>query len=70
MKEASGARHDLNIMVGEFGEADPEITKTTDKKFYNIEFSIEFGKIIKEPGVVSKDGLKITTKSMFGICTM
>ena len=54
----------LTSRWGEFGEADPEISKTTNQKFYNIEFSFEYGKVMKEPGVVSEDGLKITAQYM------
>ena len=55
MKEPSGALNDFYIMLGEFGEANHEITKTTDQKFYNTEFGFEFGKTMKEPGVVGED---------------
>jgi len=70
MKEPSGTPHAFDIIVGEFGEADPEIIKTTQQRFYNIEFTFEFGKVMKEVGVLSEDGMKITNKGFMGICTL
>ena len=61
---------ETKIKVGEFGEADPEIVKTTGKKFYDIKFTYSFGSDITELGVVSEDGLKITTKGVMGIATL
>ena len=60
----------MQIKLGDFGEAGPEIYKTTGQKSYNIEFIYTFGKDYTEPGVVSKDGLKITTKGMMGITVL
>ena len=69
-KEPTNSKLETRIRLGDFGEADPEIYKTTGQKSYNIEFIYTFGKDYTEPGVVSKDGLKITTKGMMGITVL
>ena len=63
MIDASGTQHAIDIMIGNFGEADPEITKTTGHISYNVQFWFSYGKttIMKEPGVISEDGFKIRT---------
>merc|ERR1712106_1029963 len=40
------------------------------QKFSNIQFMVTYGKDIYETGVISEDGLKITTKGMMGICEL
>jgi hypothetical protein len=70
LTEPSSSKMETKIKIGEFGEADPEIVKTTGQKFYNIEFSYSLGNEMTELGVVSEDGLKITTKGMMGIATL
>ena len=62
LKEPSGQDFEAGIKLGDFGEADPEIVKTTGQKSYNIEFSYTFGNTFTDLGVVSDDGMKITTK--------
>jgi len=57
-------------MIGDFGEADPEIVRNTGLNIYNIKFTIVYGKEMHETGVISDDGLKITTKGMMGICEL
>ena len=68
--EPTNSKMETKIKVGEFGVADPEIVKTTGQKFYNIEFTYSVGNEITELGVVSEDGLKITTKGAMGIATL
>jgi len=59
---------DAKIEIGNFGEADAEIAKSTGKKYYNVQLTYTFGiKDFIELGVISEDGLKITTKGMAGI---
>jgi len=57
-------------MIGDFGVADPEIVRTTGLNIYTIKFTIVYGKEMHETGVISEDGLKITTKGMMGICEL
>ena len=64
MKELNGSFRNIEIKLGDFGEADPEIVKITGQKVYNIDFG-QNSKV--ELGVVSKDGLSITTKGWMGI---
>ena len=68
--EPTNSKRETKIKVGEFGEADPEIVKTTGQKFYNIEFSYSLGNEMTELGVVSEDGLQITTKGVMGISAL
>ena len=70
LTEPSSSKMETKIKIGEFGEADPEIVKTTGQQFYNIEFTYSVGTDITELGVVREDGLKITTKGMMGIATL
>ena len=67
LKDPTNSKLETKIKLGDFGEADPEIYKTTGQKSYNIEFLYSFGKDYTEHGVVSEDGLQITTKGMMGI---
>merc|ERR1719334_679801 len=50
--------------MGEFEEAAPEVTELTGQTKNNIEICYEYGQNFKETGVVSEDGLTITTKGM------
>ena len=68
--EPTNSKRETKIKVGEFGEADPEIVKMTGQKFYNIEFSYSIGNEMTELGVVSEDGLQITTKGVMGISAL
>jgi len=61
---------DVKIEIGNFGEADPEIVKSTGKKCYNVTLTYTFGKDFIEHGVIWEDGLKITTKGMGGITVL
>jgi len=61
---------DVKVEIGNFGEADAEIIKSTGKKFYNVQMTIPFGKDVIELGVISADGLKITTKGLTGITVL
>eukprot|EP00091_Calanus_sinicus_P017622 TRINITY_DN3809_c0_g1_i1.p1 TRINITY_DN3809_c0_g1~~TRINITY_DN3809_c0_g1_i1.p1 ORF type:complete len:157 (+),score=46.63 TRINITY_DN3809_c0_g1_i1:51-473(+) len=70
LKEPSNSKIETKIKLGEFGEADPEIVETTGQQFYNIEFTYTIGSDYKEPGVLSEDGLKITTKGMMGVTVL
>merc|ERR1711936_1274937 len=70
MKTHTGDTYDIKIKLGEFGEADPEIRNLTGHKKYNFELTYNFGKDFTEIGLVSTDGLEITTKSMMGITKM
>jgi len=70
LKEPSNAGFKAKIKAGDFGEADPVIFKRTGQKFYNIQFTISFGKEFLESGVISEDGLTITMKGMMGICEL
>eukprot|EP00091_Calanus_sinicus_P013489 TRINITY_DN29959_c0_g1_i1.p1 TRINITY_DN29959_c0_g1~~TRINITY_DN29959_c0_g1_i1.p1 ORF type:complete len:166 (-),score=32.15 TRINITY_DN29959_c0_g1_i1:76-573(-) len=70
MKDPTNTELEVTIKLGELGEADPEIVRKTGQKFYNIEFSYSFGKDFTEPGVLSEDGLKITTKNIMGITVL
>jgi len=70
LTEPTNSKMEVKIKIGEFGEADPEIVKTTGQKFYNIEFIYLAGKEFTELGVVSEDGLKIATKGMLGIASL
>merc|ERR1712215_410354 len=70
MKTHTGDTHDVKIKLEDFGEADPEIRDLTGHKKYNIEFTYNFGKDFSELGVVSKDGLEITTRGMMGVTKM
>merc|ERR1712123_388954 len=67
LKEPTNAGIEVKIMIGDFGEADPEIVKTTGQKICNIRFSVSFGKEMHETGVISEDGLRITVKGMMGM---
>jgi len=67
LKEPTGSGLEAGIKLGDFGEADPEIVKTTGRKSYNIELSYTFGNTFTDLGVVSDDGMKITAKGMMGI---
>jgi hypothetical protein len=66
----SNSKLEVGIKLGDFGEADPEIYKTTGQNSYNIEFIYTFGKDFIEPGVVSEDGFKITTKGIMGVTVL
>ena len=68
--DSSGASIEMRLTFGDFGEADPEIVEKTGKKIYNFQFSYTFGQEFKELGVVSEDGLKITTKGLMGVAEM
>ena len=70
LKEPSNTEMEGKIMLGHFGEADPEIVKRTGQHFYNIKIMFSYGKNVTEYGVLSQDGLKITTKCLMGICEM
>ena len=61
MKDSFGAIHNIKIKLGNFGEAYPEIVKTTGQKFYTIELSNNWH------GVVSEDGRRITLKTKMGM---
>ena len=68
LKDPSNTDMNADIMLGDFGSADPEVAKRTGQHFYNIRIVFIFGKEITEYGVVSLDGLRITTKCLMGIC--
>ena len=71
VKDPTNAGREAKIVVGDFGEADPEIVKTTGQKFYNIQFTLDtLGQDVTETGVISKDGLKITMKGVMRICEL
>jgi len=65
--DPSGNSIEMKLHLGEFGEADPRIVEKTGKSFYNIEISYTFGKEFKELGVVSEDGMKLTTFGLMGV---
>jgi len=67
LKEPSGTQIEGTIKVGDFGEADPEVGKLSGEKSYNIQISYSYGQDFIENGVLSGDGLKITTKGLTGI---
>ena len=67
LKEPSSSQKQGTIKVGDFGDADPEVVKLSGEKSYNIQITCSFGQDIIENGVLSGDGLKITTKSLTGI---
>merc|ERR1712083_11632 len=71
MKEPTGADIQADIKLGDFGEADPAVVKIMGQKFYNIQITCAFGQEdVIEKGVISSDGLKITTKGLMGLCEM
>jgi hypothetical protein len=70
MKGTNGSSHQINLNLGDFGEAASEIVETTGQHFYNIKLSYSFGKDFTELGVVSEDGLKITMKGMMGTAVL
>jgi len=72
LKDPTGATYDLKVKVGNLGEADPDMVKTTGQEFYNIEFTYNFGNgnDLIELGMISADGLKITMKSMAGVAKL
>jgi len=70
LKEPSSAQMQGAIKVGDFGEADPEVVKLSGEKSYNIQLTYSFGQDFIENGVLSKDGLKITTKGVMGIAEL
>jgi len=58
----------VEINFGEFGESDPKICETTGQSTNNVELTItNDGNTFKETGVITEDGVKMTTKSMMGI---
>ena len=64
----NGTTHAINVNVGEFGEAEAEIAKTTGQHINNIEFTYSFGgKFFSELGVISEDGLTITMAGIMGL---
>eukprot|EP00092_Neocalanus_flemingeri_P064453 GFUD01078212.1.p1 GENE.GFUD01078212.1~~GFUD01078212.1.p1 ORF type:complete len:348 (-),score=106.70 GFUD01078212.1:150-1193(-) len=70
MMQPNGTALDMKLKFGEFGEADPDVAETTGQKFYNIKLSFCFGKEFTELGVVSEDGLRITTKNDIGLSVL
>ena len=57
------------IEYGEFGEADPKISETTGQSTYSAEVTItNDGQTFKERGAITENGIKLTTKSMMGVC--
>jgi len=61
---------EMTFKQGTFGEADEEIAAATGQKINNIEMRYRYlNKDVTDLGVVSEDGLKITTKSGWGIVT-
>jgi len=70
LTEPSNSKFEAKIKLGEFGEADPEIVKSTGQQFYNIEITYAVGSGLTDLGVVSEDGLKITTKGGLGIAVL
>ena len=67
MKEPSGGTYEAKISVGDFGEADPQVSKAAGHDHYNVKIVVNFGQEVKELGVVSKNGDTIVTKGMMGI---
>ena len=62
-KTGDGISHQFSIKLGNFGDADPDIVKSTGQEVYNVEFSYNIVRTFTELGVISKDGLKITVIS-------
>jgi len=56
-----------SIDYGDFGEADPEIQEITGISDYNLEITCTAeGNTVKELGVITKEGVRLATKSMMG----
>ena len=70
LKEPSNSQMKGTIKVGDFGDADPEVVKLSGEKSYNIQLTYSFGQDFIENGILSKDGLKITTKGVMGIAEL
>ena len=64
---------EVGIEMGEFGEAEPEIVEkattgdSVTNKNYNIQISYPIMDNFKELGIVSDDGMRITSKNIMGI---
>ena len=70
LKDPLNAQMQGTIKVGDFGEADPEVVKLSGEKSYNTQITYSFGQDVIENGVLSGDGLKITTKGVMGIAEL
>ena len=46
LKDPSNTNMNADIMLGDFGEVDPEVAKKTGQQFYNIRIVFYFGKEI------------------------
>ena len=58
----------VDLKYGDFGDADQEICELTEKSSYDLELTFTVHeKEFKKLGVVTKNGKKITMKSMMGI---
>jgi len=66
----NGKSHSVKLSLGNFGPADPAIVESTGRSTYNIQFLYSGPPDMKELGVVSQDGLKITLKGSMGIATL
>ena len=70
LKQPIGTELQADIKLGDFGDADPEVMKVTGQKFYNFQITYWVGQEVIEKGVLSADGLNITTKGLMGVCEM
>ena len=67
----SGVTHQATISLGNFGQVDPEIKKTTGAEISNVEISLSFGEhVVTMVGVVSGNGKKITARCSTGIAVL
>ena len=67
----NGTSHSMSITLGNFGDSDPEIAKSTGQQNSNIELSYTFAEHVTTMfGVVSEDGRRITFKSSVGITVL
>jgi len=57
---------EVRLKQGEFGKADPMIAEQTGQAVYNLELKYPYGGEMVELGVISEDGMKITTKTLLG----
>jgi len=70
IKDNAGSSIEAKITVGDFGAADPEVVKATGMENYNIEIKMMWGQGLKELGIVSEDGMQITTKGHMGVAKL
>ena len=58
----NGTSHSMSITLGNFGDSDPEIAKSTGQQISNIELSFTF--VHKMFGVVSEDVQRLLLKAL------